>query len=142
MQLVRYNPWRDFTRHERDLDMAFGEAWDWPMSPVFQDLTAVDMYTEDGKLLVEVTLPGFTRGEIKLNTSTSALDITAEHKQREAKDVRREYLLHESSHNYHRLVNLPEGANTDAIEATYTNGKLVITVPMEKREKSKEIAIR
>jgi len=141
MQLVRYNPWRDFTRHESDLDMAFREAWDWPMPPVLQDPAAVDMYTENGKLLVEVTLPGFTKEEVRLNTSTFALDITAEHKEKEEKNVSREYLLHESSHNYHRLINLPEGANTDAAEATYVDNKLMIAVPMERQQKSKEVAI-
>src|SRR5579871_2621470 len=97
MQLVRYNPWRDLTRHERDLDMALEETWDSQAMPAPHDQTTVDMYTENGKLLIEIALPGFTREEIRLSTSTSALDVTAAHKDKIEGNAKREYLMHESN---------------------------------------------
>lgn len=146
MQLVRHSPSRDLAGFERDFEKLFrdGWSWDWPLTlpTAFQDLTTIDMYTEGGKLVVEATLPGFKKEEIKLNANDDALDITAEHKEREEKKAKREYLLHESSRNYRRHVILPDGAEAGDAEAEFADGTLKITMPMEKRVEAKEVAIK
>jgi len=140
MQLVRYNPQREMTRLERDLDKAFRGFWDLPV--VFQDLSAVDMYTENEKLVVQVTLPGFTKEEIKLNASGDTLGITAEHAEKDEKDAKRAYLLRESSRSYQRQVTLPDGAKADEAEAEFTNGTLTVTMPLSKKLEGKELTIK
>lgn len=142
MQLVRYSPRKDVARLERDLDKMFGSAWDWPWATVFQDLSTVDMYTEDGKLVVKATLPGFKKEEIKLNASGDTIDITAEHEETEEKEAKREYLLRESSRSYQRRIMLPDGAMTDKAEAEFGDGTLIVTMHMGKHIESKELAIK
>ncbi len=142
MQLVQYSPRRDMTRLERDLDKFFGDSLNWSLPSVFQDLSTVDMYTENGKLVVEATLPGFKKEEIELNVSGGLLDITAGHEEKEEKEAKREYLLCESSRSYRRQVALPEGATADSIEAEYTDGTLTITMPMKKPIEAKEVEIK
>lgn len=142
MQLVRYNPWRDLARLERDLDRPFRRNWDWTFPAFFGDLSTVDMYTENGKLIVEADLPGFKKEEVKLNTSEGVLDVTAEHEEREEKKAKREYLLHESSRSYHRQLDLPEGTDADKAEAQFADGKLKVTMPIRKQIEAKEVAIK
>ena len=142
MQLVRYNPRRDINRLERDLDKVFGSTWDWPWPVMFQDLSSIDMYTEDDKLIVKATLPGFKKEEVTLNASGDTLDITATHEEKEETEAKRDYLLHESSRSYQRQVALPPGAQTDKVEAEFTDGTLTVTMPVEPQKESTEVTIK
>ncbi len=109
-------------------------GWGWMLPTDSQDLSSVDIYTENSNLVVEVSMPGMKKEEIQLNARDGRLDISAEHEESEISTAVREDLLHESSHSYHRQISLPEGARVGKAEVAFANGKLLITIPMEKRK--------
>ena len=142
MQLVRYNPWRDLTQLESDMEKIFGKGWDWTSTLVTQGPATIDMYTEENKLVVEAALTGFTKEEIRIATTGNILDIAAEHIERGEPEAEREYLLHESSHDYYRRVSLPEGIDVDMAVADFNNGRLTVDIPMKKQTITKEVAMK
>lgn len=142
MQLVRYSPRKDMVRLEQELEKTFGSTRDWQWPVLFQDPSMVDMYTEDDKLIVKATLPGFKKEEIKLNVKGGTLEVTAGHEEKGNAEVKRGYLIHESTQSYYRQLALPEGAVTDDIEAVFDDGILTVTMPMEERVGAKEVAIK
>ena len=142
MQLVRYNPWRDLSQLERDMEKIFGEGWDWASTSTTQGPATIDMYIEDDKLVIEAALTDFKKEEVKITATGSMLDIAAEHTAKEKQQATRDYLLHESSHSYHRRVSLPEGIDVDKAEADFNDGRLVIVIPIGKQIITRDVAIK
>ena len=142
MQILRYNPRKDITRLGRDLDRVFGSTGDWSWPALFQDPSTVDMYTENGQMILEATLPGFKKEEIKINTSGDAIDITAERDEKEESETKREYLQRESCHSYHRQIILPDNAKVDEAQAEFLDGTLKITMPLREQIESKTLMIK
>ncbi|HKX73475.1 MAG TPA: Hsp20/alpha crystallin family protein [Candidatus Saccharimonadales bacterium] len=139
MQLIRYNPIRDLLGAEKELDKFFSDGW--PVLSMFSEDSAVDMYTEDGKLVAEIVLPNFSKEEVKVTACDDCLEITAEHHEKEEEDGKRTYLLRESSRSYRRRISLPAGADADDVNASFKDGKLVVTMPFEDEKESKEVTI-
>ncbi len=127
MQLVRYNPLRDLQRMERDLDKFWED--DWGLLPSLADSTTMDLYEEDGKLVAELSLPNFTKDEVKVTTDEGVLEVSAEHSEKEEGKGKRRYYFRESSNRYLRRVKLPEGVRIDNTEAVFKDGVLRVAMP-------------
>jgi len=140
MQLIKYNPFSEIQKIERDLDKVWNGDWS-GMSSLTETAT-MDMYEENGNLVAEVNLPNFNKNEVRLTTNNGALDISAEHKDRKEEKDKRRYFFRESSSQYFRRVILPEGAKTENINATFKDGMLKISMPMATKEQAKTINIK
>jgi len=138
MQLVRYNPLRDFLDTDTDVGRWLTRRWDW--LPTFTD--NVDMYIEKGQLYIKANLPDFKKNEIKVEPTIDGLEISAEHQEvKEEGDKDRQYILKESSETYYRQISLPREANKDELKAVFKDGKLTITMPMTEQPKAKTVKI-
>ena len=127
MQLVNYNPTTDFKKMEKELDRFWENGWG--ILPAFTDMSTMDMYEEDGKLIAEVSLPNFKKDEIKVTKQQGVLEISAEHTEKKEDKSKRRYYFRESNDKYLRRVALPEGVKDDKPEAEFKNGILKITMP-------------
>lgn len=140
MQLVKYQPFKDLRKMERDMDALWDNNWNFPTLHV--DSSAIDMYEEDGQLITEMQLPKFNKDEITINNDNGVLEVSAKHDEKEEKDTKRRYLMHESSSSYYRRVVLPEGADGDKATAEYKDGTLKLTMPMSMPNPPKTISIK
>jgi HSP20 family protein len=112
------------------------------MVPTVSEASAMDLYEEDGNLVAEVSLPNFKKDEVKVTTDEGVLEVTAEHKEEQEKTSKRRYYFHESSNHYFRRVTLPEGVKTDKTDASFKDGVLKVTMPMQADKKAKEITVK
>ena len=140
MQVVRYNPFRELQRMERDLDKLWENGWG--MLPTLTETSAMDLYEENGNLVAAVSLPNFKKEEVKVTTDEGVLEVSAEHKEEEEKKTKRRYYFHESSNRFFRRVTLPEGVKADKADAAFKDGVLKITMPMTAAKKSKEVTVK
>ncbi len=140
MQLIRNSPFRELMNAEKEFSKILDRSWS--LAPRFADVSAVDMYVEDDKLITEVALPDFKKGEVEVTATSEGLEISAEHKEKEEKGTEnRRYLLRESSQSYWRHLSLPPDAKTDEVKCTLKDGKLTITIPLEQQKKTKIVPI-
>lgn len=139
MQLVRSSPFRELVNAEKEFSKILDRSWS--PAPRFSDVSAVDMYEEDGKLITEVALQDFKKDEIEVTATSEGLEISAEHKEKEEETKNRRYLLRESSQSYWRHLSLPPDAKTDEVKCALKDGKLTITIPLEEQKKTKTIQI-
>lgn len=142
MQLVKYNPFHDLQKMERDM----GKLWEngWNMFPALAETSAMDLYEENGNLVAEVSLPNFKKDEINVVADEGVLEVSAEHKEMKEKKSKRRYFFHESSNQYFRRVTLPEGVKADKVDASFKDGTLKVTMPMAKpsRKKARSVTIK
>lgn len=140
MQLVRFDPLRDFQKMERDLDRFWEKGWG--LMPTMVETSTMDMYEEKGKLVAEVALPNFGKDEVTVTTSEGVLEVSAEHKEKEEEKGKRRYFFRESSNRYLRRVALPEGVKADKAEANFKDGVLKITMPLAVQKKTKQLKVK
>lgn len=140
MQVIKYNPLRELQKMEHDMEKFWENGWSLP--GLFTDSAAIDMYEEDGKLFVELSLPNFKKEEISVTADDGVLEISAEHTEKEEKKNKRRYLLRENSSQFLRRIVLPEGATGDKAEASLVNGKLTISMPIATKKPAKAISIK
>ncbi|WP_280247758.1 Hsp20/alpha crystallin family protein [Nocardia abscessus] len=120
----------------------------WPALPDWSDLMArlesrpvwtsleghmirVEERLEKGQYILRAELPGVDPAEdVDISVRDGQLTIKAERAERKAEGTRSEF--HYGS--FYRSIPLPVGAKEDAIEATYSDGILTVTVPVSESE--------
>jgi HSP20 family protein len=86
---------------------------------------------------VELAAPGLRKEDFKLNLERNVLNISVE-MQNEQKDAQKNYSKREYSYSsWVRSFTLPESANAEQIDATYTDG--VLRIDIAKREEAKAV---
>ena len=140
MALIRWDPFADLHTIHSQVDDMFNQMF---TGNNMQVMPATDVYTEDDKtMVVEAHLPNFTEKEVSVDVHHGALEIRAEHAEKEEKGKdKRKYLVRESSSTFYRRIALPERADDSHIKASFKGGVLKVSVPFKELPKPKRIAI-
>jgi len=144
-EIERWDPFREMMALRNRVDHLFESMFTRPrgerMATIF-DYPALDMYESDGKIKVDVRLPGLKPEEVELTTSGNTLTIKGEHKAKEeVKDAN--YYRHEMHYGaFTRDVMLPEMVDAKHPEAVFENGVLTVTFPKLATAEPKRIAIK
>lgn len=131
--LSRFDPWAELSALQKQFfsEGIFGQG----------RRPTTDIYTEDdSKLTVEAHLPGFSDADIDIDVESGALVIRAERHEKE-EDKGKKYVVRESSSTYYRRIVLPEQADEDAVQASFDDGVLRVTVPYKAVEAPRKIQI-
>ncbi len=89
----------------------------------------IDIYHADGKYTVEINIPGYKKEDIHIQFDNDILSVSAKHDDEEVNDDNREYVYRSRRHSeYNRQIRF-ENINSDAIDASYDNGVLKVTLP-------------
>lgn len=101
-----------------------------------------DVVERDGEIAVTADLPGVEKGDIYIECTGDELSITAE-KKSEVEEETEGYIRRERrSGSYKRRIKLPTDVDCDAVEASFQNGVLEITLPKVEATEGKEIEIK
>ena len=101
-----------------------------------------DIYEKDGKLVVEMEAPGYTKEDIDISVDKGTLSITFEKKEEEEENKK---YLHRERKSYSRVSRsfYLGDVNEEEIDASFKNGILVVTAPKKKEiETKKTISIK
>ena len=97
-----------------------------------------DIYEKDGNYKIELDVPGFDKKDIKIECKKGYLTITAK-RTIEEDNSDKNYIRKERSYGeYTRSFYLGD-VDTNAIEAKFNNGTLLITVPALEKQDNKTV---
>ena len=103
-----------------------------------QDLMKCDIYEHDGKVILEVDVPGFNKKDITIEFNKGYLNITAVKNKEEnnhKKYYRRERKMYGKYERRFYLGDIDE----EKIEANFNDGILTIVAPKRDNEASKKL---
>jgi HSP20 family protein len=145
-QLTRRTPNRTLRNLQREVDSIFDrffnrtDSGDGSTSAVWSPSTDLVETDEDFRLRLDV--PGMTKDDITINLQNRTLTVSGE-RTSERTDEGEEYVRVERAFGtFHRSFTLPDAVDADAIEATYDNGVLTISVPKTEESTRRQIEIQ
>jgi HSP20 family protein len=137
MMLARWDPFRDRTSVEEELDRLVGRAFSrnaW--------MPALDVREVEDRFELTVDLPGVEPDAVTVNYEDGTLSISGTREF--SKDVSGEtwHRIERSFGTFARQVRLPRTADAEHIEATFDRGVLTVTVPKVEAAKPRTIEVK
>jgi len=129
--LLRFDPFRDVDRLFSQLGAAPNQALrSFPM----------DAVRRGDAVVVQLDLPGIDPGQIDLTTERGALTIRAERRgaQQEGDQV---LVAERPQGTFTRQLVLGENLDVDALQASYDQGVLTLTIPVAQQAKPRRVEI-
>jgi HSP20 family protein len=99
----------------------------------------LDVQDQDDAIVVRAEPPGFEPDDFDLQVHGNQLVLRA-HKQAAKEEKERGYREWQQQ-EFYRSVPLPEGIDTDRVDARYRNGILTVTLPKTEQTKGKRIQV-
>ena len=135
----------EFDRLQRQMDSLLGGFPSSIRSGRFGAFPQVNIGTTDDSIEIVAFAPGLRLAELDVSIDKGLLTISGERKPTQGRsddktrDDTRTYAQERFTGSFRRVIELPQNADPDRVQARYTNGCLSITVG--KREASKPRAI-
>lgn len=103
----------------------------------------VDVYGTDKEYVIEAELPGIEEKDLSIELKDNVLILFAEKKHEEKKEDKGYYRVERSYGSFRRVLDVPDDADKDNINAKLKKGVLCITMPRTKtiESNSRKIAI-
>jgi HSP20 family protein len=153
-------PWQPFEMLRREIDRVFddvgGGFWrtpfrqsvfdiapwaresTWPMAP------AVDVTDTEKAYEITAELPGIDEKNLEVKVANDVLTIKGE-KREEKEEKKKDYYLRERNFgSFERAFQIPDGVDTDKIEANFAKGVLTVKLPKkpEAQKSTKKIDVK
>jgi len=153
--MAEWNPWQEMHRLRHDLDHAFeqmggrnggrnGRTFPTAFLPgrAARAYPLVNVSEDADALYVTALAPGLDPAAVQVTVQDDRLTIAGE-KPRVAAEIQPE-AFHRSERaagKFVRTITLPSDVEHDKVQADYTNGLLVVTLPKAEQAKPKQIAV-
>ena len=117
-----------------------------PLSPAYKEdgvglHPAVDIYEKDEMIVVEAELPGIEKEKIKVDVKGRLLTLSGEHVREDETKEEGRYRRERRFGKFERTFKLPFEVTEEHIDASYTNGVLVLKIEKPEEQKPKQITI-
>jgi HSP20 family protein len=129
----------------REFDRLFENALDMPAFSSSDTTTwglALDLIENDDVYVVKASVPGIDPEDLEITMSDNTLSIRGEFKKDEETEEGQYRLRERRYGSFARSVTLPTAIDREAINASYDDGILTLTVPKAEEVKPKRIAIK
>lgn len=101
----------------------------------------VDIFRSDEGIVVECECPGMKREDIEVNLDNHTLTISGKRKREKEIDEDDYYRSERAFARFERSFRLPGDIQVEAVDATYDNGILEITLPVTESSEKKRIEV-
>ena len=145
MAIVRWEPVRELTTLQSEMNRLFNTFFDTPTSgdgaPARRWVPAMDLVEHDDHFVLTADLPGVTQEDVSIEVQADVLTISGERKTSQESSGTGYYRLERSTGAFSRTLTLPEGVDPEAVEASFANGVLEIHIPKPEAAKPRRIEI-
>lgn len=132
MAIVRWDPFGEMTRMQRDMDRIFsrmGQGQGQGGGGEMAWMPKIDVKRAGDDVVVRAELPGMRPEDVDVELQDNILTISGERKQEEQRE-NEGWLIQESNYgSFERSLSIPEGVDAGAISANFDNGVLEVRVP-------------
>jgi HSP20 family protein len=146
MAIVRWEPLRELSSLQNEMNRLFNTAFDTPTTPgngatMRRWVPAMDLVETADDFVLRADLPGLTQDDVKIELEDSTLTVSGERKSERTDKHEGYYRVERAFGSFSRSLTLPKGVDADAVKANFDNGVLEIHIPKPEERKPRRIAI-
>ena len=146
MAIVRWEPLRELSSLQNEMNRLFNTAFDAPATPgngaaMRRWVPAMDLLETADHFVLRADLPGLTQDDVKIELEDSTLTVSGERKSEHEDKQEGYYRVERAFGGFSRSLTLPKGIDADAVTASFENGVLEIRVPKPEERKPRRISI-
>ena len=143
MTYIKFGPASDFEAFNKKLHNFFDEFPNIGLDINYSVKPRADFYSDQEKVYLDVEIPGVKKEDIKISLKDNVLTVSGEKKDLLGKGKNGQVFKTERNFGpFTRNFQLPEGLNTDNIEASFEDGILKIAVAKTVKNQAQEKEIK
>jgi HSP20 family protein len=102
---------------------------------------AMDLVETDDHLVLKADLPGMSKDDLNIEVKDNVLTVSGERKAEHEDKTDGYYRIERAFGSFSRSLTLPQGIESSAINADFTDGVLEVRIPKPEERKPQRIAI-
>jgi HSP20 family protein len=149
MALVRWEPARELASLQQEMNRLFGTFFEHPAEGdsgagggLRRWVPAMDLVETDDAFILRADLPGLSEQDVKLEVEDGVLTVSGERKAEHREQQQGYYRVERAFGSFRRSLTLPDGADPEAVTASFDKGVLEVRVPKPENRKPRKVAIR
>lgn len=103
---------------------------------------AIEVFENDTQYDISADLPQVSREDVKVVVENDSLIVSGERKQPDVTEGAKVHRSERSYGTFRRTFNLPEDADTEAVNASFKDGVLTVSIAKSEAKKPKNIEVR
>jgi len=130
MAIVRWDPFGEMLRMQRDMDRIFSRVGaSEPSGETVAWMPKIEVKRTGDDIVVRAELPGVDPADVDIELTDNVLTIKGERTAEEEKEGEGWLVCETCYGSFERSLTIPEGVDASAITADYRNGVLEVHVP-------------
>jgi HSP20 family protein len=143
--IVRWEPFRELSSLQSEMNRLFNAAFDTPTTPgnggARRWTPAMDLLETDEQFVLRADLPGMTESDVSIELEDNVLTVSGE-RRTEHEDKREGfYRMERAFGSFSRSLTLPKGVDPEAVNAQFDRGVLEVRIPKPEQRKPRRISI-
>jgi HSP20 family protein len=147
MTIVRWEPLRELSTLQSDMNRFFNSMFDTPASGGGQETgarrwtPAMDLAETEDAFVLRADLPGVSQEDVHIELEDTVLTVSGERKADHETKGEGFYRVERSFGRFSRALTLPKGVDPESITASFTDGVLEVRIPKPEQRKPRRISI-
>jgi HSP20 family protein len=145
MAIVRWEPLREFSTLQNEMNRLFNTVFDTPAanggSTLRRWMPAMDLVETADHFVLRADLPGLSEEDVNIELEDRVLTISGERKAEHELSKEGYHRVERAFGTFSRALTLPEGIDPDAVAATFDRGVLEVRIPKPEERKPRKISI-
>ena len=145
MALIRWEPARELTSLQSDMNRLFNAFFDTPTgtngATLRRWVPAMDLVETTDHFVLRADLPGLSEEDISIELEDNVLTVSGEREVEREENQEGHYRVERASGSFARTLTLPAGVDPDTVEANFDKGVLEVRIPKPEQRKPHKVAI-
>jgi HSP20 family protein len=144
MVMVRWEPLRELTSLQNEMNRLFGSFFDAPAANAdtrYRWMPAMDLIETQDAFVLRADLPGLSQDDVEIEFQDNVLTLSGERKADREDHGEGYYRIERATGSFSRSLTLPEGVNPEAVQATFDRGVLEVKIPKPESRKPHRVQI-
>jgi HSP20 family protein len=145
MAIVRWEPLREFSTLQNEMNRLFNTVFDTPAPAgnggLRRWLPPMDLVETTDHFVLRADLPGLGEDDVNIEVEDRVLTVSGERKAEHESTQDGYHRVERAFGAFSRSLTLPEGIDADTVAASFDRGVLEIRIPKPEQRKPRKVSI-
>jgi HSP20 family protein len=145
MAIVRWEPLRELTTLQNEMNRLFGTVFDTPTQgnggTLRRWMPAMDLVETGDHFVLRADLPGMSEEDVNIEVEDRVLTVSGERKAEHTDNKDGFHRVERAFGSFSRSLTLPEGVDPESVAASFDRGVLEVQIPKPEERKPRKISI-